>query len=173
MATLSEIEQRTKTYALAREKLAEIVASMNQGIEAIKRNHMRHLKNAVSKAAEAHDELKALVEDSPEQFIKPKSITFHGIKLGYQKEKGKIEWDDAEQVIKLIKKHLPDMADVLIATTEKPAKDALNNLSAAELKKIGVTVTSDGDVAFIRPTDSEVDKMVTALIKGATEEVAA
>lgn len=102
-------------------------------------------------------------------------MVFHGIKVGFQKEKGKIEWDDVDQVVKLIKKHFPEQADVLIATSEKPVKDALNNLSAAELKKIGVNITSDGDVAFIRPTDSEVDKMVTALLKAATqdEEVAA
>jgi hypothetical protein len=133
---------------------------------------MPRLKAAVNKAAETSEALRALVEESPELFTKPKSVVFHGIKLGYQKEKGKIEWDDPDLVIKLIRRHLPELADTLIVTTEKPSKDALNNLSAAELKKIGVTITSDSDAVFIRATDSEVDKMVSALLKGATEEAA-
>lgn len=172
MTTMEQIEKQAKAHAIAREKLGEIVGAMQDGIEAIKRSHMVKLKAAVNKAAETSEELRALIEQSPELFVKPKSVVFHGIKLGFAKEKGRIEFDDAEQVIKLIRKHYPDLADSLISTTEKPSKDALNLLTAAELKKIGVTVTADADAVFVRATDSEVDKMVTALLKGATEEVA-
>lgn len=173
MATMQEIETKAKAHATAREKLSEIVTALQDGIDALKRSHMARIKAAVNKAADTSDELLQLINESPELFTKPKSVTFHGIKLGYQKEKGKIEFDDPEQVIKLIRKHLPDLAETLIITAEKPAKEALNQLTAADLKKIGVTITSDTDVVFIRPADSDVDKMVNALIKGATEEVAA
>ena len=170
---MQEIETKAKAHALAREKLAEIVTALQDGIDALKRSHMARIKAAVNKAADTSDELLQLVTESPELFTKPKSVTFHGIKLGYQKEKGKIEFDDPEKVIKLIRKHYPELAETLIITEETPAKKALNNLSAEQLKKIGVTVTSDTDVVFIRPADSDVDKMVTALIKGATAEVEA
>lgn len=173
MALLEEIEQQAKIYAGAREKLAEIVTALNDGMEALKRSHMARLKNAVNRAAEAGDSLHALIEASPDLFVKPKSVVLHGIKLGYAKGKGKVEWDDPDQVVRLIHKHYPDLADVLITTTEKPAKDALNNLTAAELKKLGVSVTEGGDAVFIKPADSEVDKLVNALLKGAMEEGAA
>lgn len=173
MATLEQIEQQTKAYAREREKLAEIVTALNDGMEALKRNHMARLKNAVNRAAEAGDALRALVEESPELFVNPKTVVLHGIKVGFQKGKGKIEWEDADQVVRLIHKHYPDLADVLIVTTEKPAKEALNNLTAAELKKLGVSVTEGGDAVFIKPVDGEVDKMVNALLKDAMEEVAA
>jgi hypothetical protein len=91
--------------------------------------------------------------------------------LGYQKGKGKIDWEDPDQVVRLIKKHFPEQADVLIATSEKPVKEALNGLSAAELKKIGVSVVEGGEVIFIKPTDSAVDKMVDALLKEATQDI--
>lgn len=171
MATIEQIETQAKARAQAREKLAEIVTTLQNGIDVLKRNAMPRIKAAVNKAADTSDELLQLVNESPELFKKPKSVTFHGIKLGYQKEKGKIEFEDPELVIKLIRKHLPQLADTLIATTEKPSKEALNSLTAEQLKKIGVTVTSDSDVVFIRSVDSDVDKMVNALIKGATEEV--
>lgn len=171
MATMQEIETKAKAHALAREKLSEVVTSLQDGIDALKRSHMARLKAAVNKAADTSDELLALVKESRELFTKPKSVTLHGIRIGYQKEKGKIEFDDPDHVIKLIRKHFPKLAKTLIATTEKPSKDALNNLSAEQLKKIGVTVTSDTDVVFIRPADSDVDKMVNALLTGATEDL--
>lgn len=173
MPTMQQIETAAKAHALAREKLSEIVTTLQDGIDALKRSHMSRIKAAVNKAADTSDELLQLINESPELFTTPKSVTFHGIKLGYRKEKGKIEFDDPEHVIKLIRKHLPNLADTLIITSEKPAKDALNQLTAADLKKIGVTITSDTDAVFIRPADSDVDKMVNALIKGATDEVAA
>lgn len=172
MATLAEIEKRAAAYSVAREHLSLIVSAMNEGIETIKRDHMKRLKKAVAEAAEKHDALKAMIEASPACFVKPRSLVIHGIKLGYQKGKGKIEWDDAEQVVRLIKKHFPEQADVLIATSERPAKDALAQLTAAELKKLGISVTDGGDAVFIKPADSAVDKMVDALLKDATAEVA-
>ena len=69
-----------------------------------------------------------------------------------------------------IKKHLPEQADVLIRTKEAPVKEALAQLTAAELKKIGVTIEDAGDTVVIKPVDSEVDKLVDALLKGAASD---
>jgi Bacteriophage Mu Gam like protein len=168
MPTLIEIDSRAKLYADARESLAGIVSELNAGIEALKRQAMPDIKRAIARAATHHDSLRALIEACPELFAKPKSRTLHGIKLGFQKGKGKIEFDDPEQVVRLIKKHFPEQADVLIATKEKPVKTALNNLTGAELKKLGINVVEGGEVVFITPTDSAVDKLVDALLKEAT-----
>lgn len=172
MSTLNEIESRAKLYADARENLASIVADLNAGIEALKRQAMPDIKRAIARAATHHDSLRALIEACPGLFAKPRSRTLHGIKLGFQKGKGKIEFDDPDKVVSLIKKYFPDQADVLIVTAEKPAKDALNQLTAAELKKLGINVVEGGDAVFIKPADSAVDKLVDALLKEATEEVA-
>lgn len=170
MPIINDIEARAKLYAERRERLAAIVADLNAGIEALKRNAMPELKRAIASAATQHDQLRTLIESAPDLFVKPRSFVFHGIKLGYQKGKGKIEWDDPDRVVRLIKKHFPDQADVLIATSEKPAKDALNNLTAGELKKLGISVIDGNDAVFIKPTDSAVDKMVDALLDAATED---
>lgn len=170
MTTLTDIEARAKLYADARESLAAIVSNLNAGIEALKRKSMPDIKRAIGRASTHHDVLRTLIQSAPELFVKPKSRTLNGIKLGYQKGKGKIEWDDPDQVVRLIKKYFPEQADVLIATTEKPVKDALNGLTAAELKKLGVSVVEGGDAIFIKPADSAVDKLVDALLKAATED---
>lgn len=173
MTTLNEIEQRTRLLADARAALADIVGELNAGIEAIKRERMRALKAAVARVAERHAGLRALLEEAPELFVKPRTVTFHGVKVGYQKGAGKLEWEDADQVVARIKKFFPDLADVLIATTERPAKEALEELAAADLKRLGVTVEGVEDRVLIKYTDSTIDRLVKALIKGATEDTQA
>lgn len=173
MTTLADLERRAKAVADTRAAVGDIVQSLNDGIDALKRDHMRALKAAINAAAEQHDKLKALIEANPELFVRPKTVVMHGIKLGFRKGTGGLEFDDEDQVIKLIRKHFPEQFDVLVKTTEKPVKSALGGLTVAELKKLGVTVESTGDVVFIAPTDSAVDKLVKALLKSATEEVQA
>ncbi len=170
--SMNDIQRAAQKFSEARDHLAGIVGEMNSQIETIKRDNIKRLRKAVADAAEKHDALHALIAAAPNCFIKPRSIILNGIKLGYAKGKGKIEWDDADQVIRLIKKNFPEQADVLIATSERPAKEALANLTAAELKKLGISVTDGGDAVFIKPADSAVDKMVDALLKDATAEVA-
>ena len=173
MPELKDIEPKAKAYADARSKVVEIVTELNTGIEALKRDSMPALKRAIARAAEKHDQLKAIIEESPALFRSPRTVVMHGIKIGYMKGKGGIAFDDAEQVIKLIKKHQAHVADELIKTTETPVKQALALLSVAELKKLGCTVVDAGDLVVIKPADGEVDKLVDALMKGATETEAA
>ena len=170
MPTMIEIEQHTKAFADRRAALADIVAELNGGIEALKRKHLPVIKRRVAAAAEAHAALTEAIGESAELFVKPKTVVMHGIKVGYAKGKGKIDFEDGDQVVRLIRKHCADMADVLIVTTEKPSKDALQQLDVATLKRLGCTVDESGDQVVIRPTDSNVDKLVKALLKDATDE---
>ena len=171
--TLADIEARARKFAEAREKLCGIVMDLNQGMEALKRQAMPQLKQAIARAAEHHDQLKALIEAAPELFVKPRTVVFHGIKLGYLKGKGGITWDDADAVVAAIQKQLPEQAEQLIRWTGKPLKEAINQLDVASLKKIGCRVVDTGDEVVIKPVDGVVDKMVDALMKGATAEVEA
>lgn len=169
MATMLDIEQKTKEYSAAREMVSVIVAEIEAETASIKRRYLARLKKAVQVMAERQAEVKALIEGSPALFEKPRTRVLHGIKVGLQKQKGQITWADEDQVVRLIHKHCPDQVDILIKTTERPVKDALQQLTAAELKKIGVTVTQDGDAVVIKGTDSEIDKFVAALLKDEEE----
>lgn len=170
MATLTEIENLTKRYADAREQLSQRVNALEFKLELEKEFHMPGIKSALHKAKEAEARLKAAIEDSPGLFEKPRTQIFHGIKIGYQKAKGSIEWDDVAAVIERIKKFFPDKADALIRVIEQPDKKALSELSAAELKKLGVVIMEAGDEILIRPVDSDVDKIVAALLKENRED---
>jgi len=171
--TMQEIETQAKTHAAARLALTNHVALLNAEMDAVKRKRLKKLRELVANAVSTGDELLDLVKESAALFKKPKSAVLHGIKLGFKKLPGKIDIADPDQTIKLIKKHFPELAENLIATKEAPSKEGLNTCDATTLKKVGVTVTSDTDVAFITDPASEVDKIVDALLKGAMDEVAA
>jgi len=170
MATIEVIQKKTQQYADARLALADVVRALHDQMELAKRDLLPQIKKAVAKTLDLESDLLAQIKQSPELFEKPKSLSFNGIKIGFQKGKGKLLFDDADLVIKLIKRHFPKQADVLINTTEKPVKDALSQLTVAELKTLSITVEGTGDVAFIKDTTSDVDKLVKALLKGAEEE---
>jgi hypothetical protein len=170
MATLGDIERLTKEYAEWRRDLSEAVLVAEYEIAAIKRRHVVAIKRKVEAVAERQAQLKAAIEASPELFKKPRTMIIDGVKIGFMKEKGKISWDDKDQVVRLIKKHCPEQADVLIKTVEKPIRDALQQLPAADLKRIGVTIGETGDVVVIKSTDNEIDKLVEALLKGDSKD---
>jgi aspartate oxidase len=165
MATLGDIERLTKEYAEFRNSLSAKVQTLEDEINAAKRRHMAAIKKTVATVMERRSRLKSAIEESPELFRKPRTMIIHGIKVGFQKAKGEIRWVDAAQVVKLVKKHFPELAETLIKTTETPVKAALGQIPAADLKRIGVTIEDDGDVVIIKGTDSEVDKFVEALLK--------
>lgn len=170
---LLEIEAQTKQYARARADLAEAVSVLNETIEAAKRRALPKIKSLVAVAAEQHASLACVVDAHANLFQKPRTHIFHGIKIGFRKGTGGVDWEDDGRVVTLIRKHFSKaQADLLIKTTEKPIASALADLDVGELKRIGCTVEATGDVVVIKPADSEVDKVVTALLKGAVEEVA-
>lgn len=170
MATLLEIEQLTKEYAMHRKMLADRVQDLEEELAQVKKRHLNNIKKSVSMAATYQSRLHAAIDESPELFKKPRTVVLYGIKVGFQKGKGEIRWEDAAQVIRLIKKHFPEQTETLIKVAETPVKTALAQLSVQDLKRIGVTVVETGDQVMIKPTDGEVDKLVDALLKDEVNE---
>lgn len=171
MTHMETIHQRAEVFAQARSLLAERVSALNEGMAALRRDHLPAIRRALARAADAEAALRALVLAHPECFAKPRTQVLAGIKLGYQKGKGVISFDDADVVVARIKKHLPEKVDLLVRSKETPVKEALAQLSAAELKKIGVTISEAGDQVVVRPVDGEVDKLVDALLKDAAVDL--
>ena len=172
MTDITTIEDSARAYAAARAKLAECVTQLQEGLDNLRKNNLPRIKRNLAKVAELESELKALVADAPNHFVKPRTLVLHGIRVGFEKGKGLITFDDADDVVKLVRKKLPDLADVLIKTTDKPVKAGLKNLTVQQLKSIGCTVEETGDQVIVRAVDSDVDKLVAALLKGAEVETA-
>lgn len=171
MADINEIERQTKDFADARGLLKERVENLDEAIATLKRRLLPGIKSAAAAALKKQGMLKETIEGNKGLFEKPRSITIHGVKVGLQKSTGGLKWEDKDLVVKLIRKHFPEQVDVLIKKTETPVKSALKQLTVAELQSVAVEVKDTGDVALIKSTDSDIDKLVAALLKEDEEEM--
>jgi DNA-binding transcriptional MocR family regulator len=167
--TLVEIDSLAKQYAKARAVVSERVNELEAEVATLQRRRIGGIKVAAAEAADIAAKLRALVEQAAHLFVKPKTMTLHGITVGFRKGAGKVEWEDDAKVVSLIRKHLPEQADVLIITEEKPSADAMKNLDARELAKIGARMEGTGEFVVVKSADSAVDKLVAKILKeGAT-----
>jgi arsenate reductase-like glutaredoxin family protein len=169
--SMQQIETLTAAYATERDALAALVTDMNDAIEQIKRARLTAIKQAVQKARQAQDELHAAIEAAPELFEKPRTRTLHGVKVGITKQRGTVEIDDEAKVIARIRSLLPkDQAELLIRVRESVHKPAVYDLAVADLKRLGIRITADCDAVVIKSVDSEVDKLVSALLAEEAQE---
>ncbi|WP_305042407.1 host-nuclease inhibitor Gam family protein [Geoalkalibacter sp.] len=164
MTGLGLIEQRAHLLAERRNLLADHVRVMHEEIDDIKRRHMAAIKHAADDMSEAQALLHDAISAHPEMFVKPRTLVIAGIRCGYVKGKGEIAFDDEQAVIRLIRKHLPQQADQLIKTTERLLKTGLGQLSVAELRKIGCELREAGDEVVIKPTATDIDKLIDAIL---------
>ena len=171
--SMETIERLTREYSAARGLLRERVQDLNDEIEALKRRRLPGIRSAIAVAQGKKDALASALDDHRPLFAKKRTQIFFGIKVGITKGKGVVSWSNAAKVVELIKRHLGEQQDVLIKTDEKPVKSAIANLPAADLRRIGCTITDSGDQVYIAPTDSEVDKLVDALVGDAEAELEA
>lgn len=170
MPTMNDIEAACRQARAARDAVFQRATMLQASIEELKRKHLPHLRRGVEKMAEADKQVMDLLQAAPELFTKPRSAIFHGLKVGYAKGTGKLEITDPATVVKLIRRHFPEQFDLLVKTKETPIKKTLQELPAADLKRLGITVQDTGDVVFVKDATDSVDKLVAALIKGEEEE---
>ena len=169
MSPLDQILLRAEVLQRTRQDLAVLCTAVNAGIDALKRDHMAQIRAAIDEASGAWAALEREVGAHPDLFRRPKKIEAHGIVFGFEKGKGGLEIADPERTLKLIRKHLPDQAEVLIQTRESPAKAALGQLAADDLKRIGVEIKGTSEAVVIRPADGAIDKLVKALVAEAVQ----
>lgn len=168
MLTMADIEAATRAYAQAREALSTRVKELQEEVERLRRQAMPSIRRALAAAQERRHELVTAVQAAPYLFERPRTAVFSGIRVGYQKSRGALTWDDDARVCELIRRHLPEQADTLIRVIERPVKPALAALPTADLRRIGVSVVDTGDAVVVRAIDDELDRMLQQLL-GATE----
>lgn len=165
---MEQVEALTRAYAERRDALRMHIEDVRARIEAIERAALPEIRIQVREVAEAHDRLQAAIGAHPALWAgKRRTVVIAGVRVGMAKGKGKIEWDDPDQVVRLIRREFPDQAEALIRTREEPIRKAISELTVAELKRIGARITDTDDQVVITPTDSAVDKLVAALLSDA------
>jgi hypothetical protein len=167
--TILEIEKMAREFSDSRKILRERVETLDDHIRSLKKRYLPGIRSAVEAAKERQASLSAAIKESKELFVKPRTMILFGIRFGFEKQKGTLSWADKSAVVKLIKKLFPDSWETYVKIKETPMKKTLATLPSADLKKLGFEVTDTDDAIFIKPVDSEVDKLVDALLNEKTE----
>lgn len=162
---LSDIEQAARDFSAKSKTLRNYHEQLNSEIDAIKSKYLEDIKTASVEAGESYQMLLTLINDAPDLFKNKKSMTVSGVKFGFQKKKGKLEIVNEDVTISKLKELYGDSAALYINTKLSVVKKALDSLPASDLKKLGVNIVYDSDVAFIKLTDDEVQKLIEAMMK--------
>lgn len=174
MTSMTEIEEQTRAYSNARAILKGRVQAMQRQVDQVRDQFINEIRAAVQQVADAHGVLKSTLDDAAELFEKPKTRTFSGVKVGYVKQRGKVDIADEAKTIDRIRKQLPEeQAELLIRSKESVHKPSVYDLTAADLKRLGISITDDEEIPVIKPVDTEVDKLVDALLAEIEQEEAA
>lgn len=163
MDSMTRIENLALHFAQCRDDLGAHINAMNEEIQRIKEHSLGDVRAALRTYNTAEDDLRVAVTAAPALFNKPRTRVFHGVKVGLRKGKGLMKIANPERTLDLIRKLLPEQVETLIRTTHTPVKDALEQLDAQTLKRIGVHVTGASDEVVVRATDTDMDKLIKAL----------
>ncbi len=168
--TLIHLDGLCRRYSEKRRRLRDALQAMEHELSVIRRRHTSTIQQLAQTSSELVENLRKEVAANPELFVRPRSMTLHGIQIGFAKGSGKIDWDDDDQVVERIEKLFPDRVDQLIRTVKKPSSAGLELLDAKELARLGARVEDTGDMVIVRSKDGEIDKAIKKIIQeGATQ----
>lgn len=164
MSKKLDIEKSCTKLAEARTRLAEKLTAMQSDMDQVRRTHQAEIRRAMSAVQAATAKLHALVEAHPEEFEKPRTQVYAGIKVGFQAGKERIDIPDPQATVDLIRKLLPEQADSLIVVEEKPVRAALAQLPQKTMRKLRVELVAGQDAVVIRPQDGDLEALAKSLV---------
>ena len=170
MTTLTEIETLCRRYAEELNALDALTERIQYARRKAVHDKLQALKQCVSRVSACKDEITDALASAPALFEKPRTRSFDGIKVGFRKQKGKVVLDDEPATILRIRERLPvEQAELLIRIKESVVKEAVNDLTAADLKRLGIRLTQDTDEPVINAARTDLDKLVDALLEDGAE----
>lgn len=173
------LDRAALRYRQARDRMAAVIVGYQAAVSEATAPHLPPLREALTALNAAEVILRDAVEASPPTlWQRVRTRLIHGIKLGWQKSRGKVEWDDEQKVIERIRRLLPAaQAELLI----RPGKESVHrpgvyDLTAADLRRLGIRITDDCDSVVIRDQQGDINRLVDSMlteIAATTEERAA
>ena len=160
---LEQIAALCRDYATARARLGEKAERIRAARRRAAKSHMPVLRERVAEALVAKERLRVALEESPELFRAPRTRAFEGVKVGYRKQPGRLECDEA-RTIDLIRRRLPERQDDLIRISARLVRAALKNLDSHLLARVGARVVEVDDQIVLEAAPDELDDLINALL---------
>jgi len=172
MNPLTNIETNCRLLAAQRGQLRkkfEARQSAQSILDAAHNPGIRHLQ-------EECQTLRATLLDnlatSRDLFLKRKTQEFHGITVGFEKERDSLTFPPEEILVDRIEKMLPEaQSKTLLDRAVKVIKSAFKKLPVETLQKLGCSVIKGGDKSIVRANDDDIEALVHKSIGSAPPEV--
>ena len=132
-ASLHGVQRAAERYADARSRLKGRMESLQRTVDDATRAVLPAIQEAAAAAEDARAALETEIAHAPDAFVKPKTRTCSGIKVGFRAGRERVEWDDDKSLVSRIRSLFPAQFEGLVKTTEKPVSAALAALSAEQL----------------------------------------
>ena len=129
------------------------------------------LREALAAERDCRDTLAAAVEGAPHMFARPRTRTVHGVRYGWQTGKAKIEIPDEAETIKRIERLPEGQGELLLQRKVSVYKPACLDLTAGDLRRLGIRQITGEDSVIVKVVDDATDKLVDALLADAAPEV--
>lgn len=118
--------------------------------------------------AKAQADLDFVLLQSPGLFVRPRSLRVDGVSCGYRKEEDSYEFDDEAAVIAAIKALLPELAPLLIRSTETLIPGALGQLEPEQRQRVGIRHVTGVDRRYIVVGDNDTEKIAKIALASAS-----
>lgn len=163
--TIIDIQKLTESFAGAYAALAGLVAQVEEEQRRVRAQHAADVRGLLRTALERKAKLNEAIEGNPELFERPRTQVFAEVKVGLRKQKGKLVFPDVAALVGRIEAIYGRESPLLRRPAPEPDRAALNKLTAAELRKLGVELQADTDVVVIEPVAGDLSAAVAAVLE--------
>lgn len=156
-AALSQIEDACKRATDAAADLSGALTDLRAAIEPSITRALPRIRAALVQFRASRKAVADLVEQHRDQFAKPRTRIYHGVKVGLQGLPPKLMLEDQDTaLIARIDRELPDSAALLAPLRREVSIAAVKLLDAEQLARIGgVRVEGETKVVVSLPIDPE------------------
>lgn len=171
--SMQEIETLTQSYADTYRDLESVVQSLEDEVRAIKRSKMVKIRQLAAESAAHKEAVLSAVVASPGLFKKPRTRIIAGVKVGLQKRRGKVVIDDEEATIRRMRALLPiEQVELLVRVREDVYKQAVYDLSAGDLRRLGIKIADDTDEPLVKIAGEDIEALVDSMLTADVSESA-
>lgn len=169
--TLKEIESACKHLAEVRSTAETLMLKVEKKRQAILDDHADELNSLAHELTVARSSVALSVQYGRELFKRPKTQVFHGIEVGFQKERDKVEVPAEEVLISRIETMLKAKASTLVRSVKSVVAEAFKQLTAQEKQMLGCRTITGADAVVVRAqAKSDVEKYFAACSTSAETE---
>ena len=163
---LRQVEQLAASLRERLDRAATLIAEHDTEVGAIRARYVGPVRRLAAEVAGARKALMVAIAEAAEVFLAPsrkaKSETLHGIVCGMAKAQDSWAAPEGADLVALVQERLPDLAGVLIETTQRVRLDALTDEHRAILEMV---MTPGAESVVCREKAGGIAKALEALSK--------